>query len=269
MRRKGTLTLRRGDGRIVCETVVVADRWTRRLRGLMGRRELRPDEGLLLRPSFSIHTAFMRFPLDAVFLDNDLVVLKIAESLRPFRTASCRGAREVVELSAGECARRGLAVGDRVAWASPAADVGAPLGGAVGYIVEADGRGRVVLASRDARFVKLTRFLLEGKGIDSDLTVPAEKVVDVVETADDLDAVILDAEDAVAQALATANAARALRPDVPVLIVGESEASERSPAGVRIFDKWNDTDDLLAALEKILRDHQVDPQTPPLLGHDA
>src|SRR5262249_33633177 len=235
----------------------------------MGRRQLGQDEGLLLRPSFSIHTAFMRFPMDAVFLDNDLVVIKIAETLRPFRTASCRGAREVVELSAGECARRGLAVGDRVAWASPAADVGAPLGAAAGYVGDANDRGRVVLASRDARFLKLTRFLLEGKGIDSETAVPADKVLDAVETADDLDAVILDAQDTVAQALKTVNAARALRPDVPILLVGETEVSERAPAGVRIFHKWNDTDDLLAALEKILRDHQVDPQAPPLLSYDA
>ncbi len=57
---------------------------------------------------------FMRFPIDAVFLDSDRRVLKIVENLRPWRTASCRGAREVVELSAGECRRRGLAVGERL-----------------------------------------------------------------------------------------------------------------------------------------------------------
>ena len=87
-------------------------------------------------------------------------------------------------------------------------------------------------------------------------------------TADDLDAVIFDAQDAVAQALATANAARALRPDVPILIVGETRRPSAHPPASRIYDKWNDTDELLAALEKILRDHQVDPQTPSLLGYD-
>ena len=98
-----TLTLRREDGRIVCERVVVADRAHRRMRGLLGRKYLRQGEGMVLRPGWSIHTAFMRFPIDAVFLDADQVVIKIEHEVGPWRTVSCRGAREVVELSAGEC----------------------------------------------------------------------------------------------------------------------------------------------------------------------
>ena len=114
----GTLTLRREDGRVVCERVRVADTWVRRLRGALLRRSLPSDEGFVLRPAFSIHTMFMQFPIDVLFLDQDLKVLKISAAVRPFHTASCRGAREVVELRAGECERRGLEVGDRVAWAS-------------------------------------------------------------------------------------------------------------------------------------------------------
>ena len=41
--------------------------WTR-LRGLIGRARLQPGDGLMLRPASSIHTSFMRFPIDAVFL---------------------------------------------------------------------------------------------------------------------------------------------------------------------------------------------------------
>ena len=268
MSRRGTLTLRREDGRIVCERVVVADKTFRRMRGLLGRGSLPPGEGITLRPAWSIHTGFMRFPIDVVFVDQDLVVLRIDADLRPFRTASCRGAREVVELSAGECARRGLTVGDRVAWASHTAAIGTPAA-APATPQEAEIRGRVILASRDARFVKLTRFLLYGRGIDAETTVQADKLSLAVEQETDVDAVILDAQDGVAQALVTANAARALRPDVPILIVGETEASERAPLGARVYDKWDETDELLAALEQILDEHQVDPLTPPLLGYDA
>ena len=64
-----SLTLRREDGRIVCESVRVADTIARRMRGLLGRKDLPSDEGILLRPAWSIHTAFMRFPIDAVFID--------------------------------------------------------------------------------------------------------------------------------------------------------------------------------------------------------
>lgn len=266
MRRKGTLTLRRDDGRIVCETVVVADRWGRRLRGLLGKRRLHPGQGLLLRPCFSIQTMFMRFPIDAVFLDHDLVVLKIDSSLKPFRTSSCRGAREVVELSAGECARRGLAVGDHVAWASQVQTVdGVPVA-PTDLSEEATGRdeprGSVVLASSDARFVKLARFLLDGKGIEVTATVPPEKLAGAVQGENTVDAVVLDAQDAVSESLKAANAARALRPEVPIFLVGEGRAAERAPAGVEIYDKWNETDELLAAIERSLRDDDVETDEP-------
>ena len=165
-------------------------------------------------------------------------------------------------------ALRGLTVGDRVAWASHTAAIGTPAA-APATPQEAEIRGRVILASRDARFVKLTRFLLDGRGIDAETTVQADKLSLAVEQETDVDAVILDAQDGVAQALVTANAARALRPDVPILIVGETEASERAPLGARVYDKWDETDELLAALEQILDEHQVDPLTPPLLGYDA
>jgi len=57
---------------------------------------------------------FMRFPIDAVFLDRENRVLRIVEHLAPWRVAGCRGAKAVVELPAGEAARVGLAPGDRL-----------------------------------------------------------------------------------------------------------------------------------------------------------
>src|SRR5512134_2350606 len=157
-----TLTLRREDGRIVCERVFVADRAHRRMRGLLGRKYLRSGEGMVLRPGWSIHTAFMRFPIDAVFPDADQVVIKIETEVGAWRTVSCRGAREVVELAAGECHRRGLEVGDRVAWASRSAlDARADRAGVVPWDGdEAEPRARVLVASSDPRFVRLARFLL-------------------------------------------------------------------------------------------------------------
>ncbi len=113
-RRRGTLTLRREDGRVVCESCTVADTTLRRLRGLLGRSGLRAGEGIVLRPAWSIHTAFMRFPIDAVFLGRDGTVLKVRENLKPWRVAACKGARSTLELAAGEAARRGIAEGDRI-----------------------------------------------------------------------------------------------------------------------------------------------------------
>jgi hypothetical protein len=110
--------LTREDGAVVCERCTLADSPVSRMRGLLGRDGLEQGEGLLLRPASSVHTFFMRFPIDVVFLDRALVVLGIADGLDPWRTASKRGAKAVLELPAGESTRRGLSVGDKLAFAA-------------------------------------------------------------------------------------------------------------------------------------------------------
>jgi uncharacterized membrane protein (UPF0127 family) len=108
------IALRREDGTIVCERCVLADTALARMKGLLGRRALPSGEGIWLKPASSVHMAFMRFAIDAVFLDRDGRVVKIAEDLRPWRMAGSRGAKSVVELPAGEAKRRGLTTGDRL-----------------------------------------------------------------------------------------------------------------------------------------------------------
>ena len=102
------------DGGVVCERCVVADSFRLRLRGLMGRKSVGSDEGLLLVGSPSIHTSFMRFPIDAVFLDRELVVLRVVPRLRPWRAAMRRGSKLVLELAAGESDRRGIRPGEQL-----------------------------------------------------------------------------------------------------------------------------------------------------------
>ena len=108
------LRLERQDGSPVCERCLLAETPLTRLKGLLGRRELPQGEGLLLRPASSIHMFFMRFPIDAVWLDRELNVLKVTEGLAPWKAAACRGAKAVVELAAGEAERRGVKPGDRL-----------------------------------------------------------------------------------------------------------------------------------------------------------
>ena len=98
----------------MCERCRVADSPSSRMRGLLGRSSLDAGEGLLLRPASSIHTWFMRFPIDAVFLAQDGTVVGIADNLLPWRAAARRGARSVLELTSGECERRGLRTGERL-----------------------------------------------------------------------------------------------------------------------------------------------------------
>lgn len=105
----------RGRGDVVCDDCLVADSPLTRLRGLLGRRELPPGEGLLLRPAGAIHTSFMRFPIDVVFLDRELQVVGVVDGLRPWRAAGRRGAHAVLELAAGERKARAVSPGDRLA----------------------------------------------------------------------------------------------------------------------------------------------------------
>jgi uncharacterized protein len=102
------------DGSVVCEHCVLADSPLRRMRGLLGRKKLDSGQGILIRPAPAIHTWFMRFAIDAIFLDPDLNVLSVRPELRPWRMAGQRGARAVLELPAGEAERRDIKPGNRL-----------------------------------------------------------------------------------------------------------------------------------------------------------
>ena len=107
-----TAAIRNANGTVLCDSCLVADSPLLRLRGLLGRPPLLAGEGLLLSPTGSIHTCFMGFPIDAVFVDRDWRVLHIAREIKPWRAAKARHARAVLEIRAGEAAQRGLEVGD-------------------------------------------------------------------------------------------------------------------------------------------------------------
>lgn len=92
-----------------------ADSFWPRLRGLLGRDGLAAGSGLLLEPCGSIHTAFMAFPIDALFLDGAGNVLAGFSDLVPWRLGPVvRGARSVLELPAGTLHATGTVPGDRV-----------------------------------------------------------------------------------------------------------------------------------------------------------
>ncbi|NWF78537.1 MAG: DUF192 domain-containing protein [Chloroflexi bacterium] len=82
-------------------------------RGLMGRPALAAGEGLLIEPCSSVHSFFMRFPIDVVFADRQHRVVGLTEAMAPNRPyAGAWGARYVVELPAGTIAATGTRLGD-------------------------------------------------------------------------------------------------------------------------------------------------------------
>ncbi|MEE9367912.1 MAG: DUF192 domain-containing protein [Pontiella sp.] len=90
------------DGKTLLETVILAETTAERLRGLLGRKSLPADTGMLIRPCRSIHMWSMRFPIDAAFLDERMQVIKIARNLRPWQLAFAPGkTASVLETAAG------------------------------------------------------------------------------------------------------------------------------------------------------------------------
>ena len=104
------MDLARADGQRVCRCRV-ASSFASRFRGLMGVAQLPPGTGLLLPGTSSVHTHFMRFPIDVVFLDSERRIVSITPAVRPWRFAKAKAADSVLELAAGECGRLGLTKG--------------------------------------------------------------------------------------------------------------------------------------------------------------
>jgi uncharacterized membrane protein (UPF0127 family) len=113
-----TLVVVGPDGQIVCERCELADGPVSRMRGLIGRSRLPRGRGMLVRPRWFVHTAFMRFPIDVIFLDRDLKVLATRDHLLPWRVAAHPRAHSVLKLAAGETEALGIRAGDKLAWGS-------------------------------------------------------------------------------------------------------------------------------------------------------
>jgi uncharacterized membrane protein (UPF0127 family) len=101
-------------GQPVATRLVAAFDSTARRHGLLGRSGLMDGEGLVLAPCSSVHTAFMRFPIDVAFLDRHGRVLRVAADVAPWRIRFRWRAFAVVELAAGALARTGTKAGDVV-----------------------------------------------------------------------------------------------------------------------------------------------------------
>lgn len=97
---------------LVEELALALDPW-RRLRGLLGRPPLKPGQGLLIRPCRGVHTWFMGYPIDVLFLDRRGLVVAMRPELRPWRMTALIGAAYcVLELPAGVATRARIAPGD-------------------------------------------------------------------------------------------------------------------------------------------------------------
>ena len=102
------------EGRVIVSRLTVADSFFSRLRGLLGKKSLASDEGLWLDACHSIHTFFMKFAIDVVFIDADGRVVALYARVAPGKIVAAKRAVHTIELPAGVSERVGLKEGQRV-----------------------------------------------------------------------------------------------------------------------------------------------------------
>ena len=101
------------NGNIILANCAATENALERMVGLLGRKSISMDEGLWIESCNSIHTLFMRFPIDAVFLDSNGKILTIYRELKPWRMSWIHfRAHSVLELASGQSNRLQLRVGE-------------------------------------------------------------------------------------------------------------------------------------------------------------
>lgn len=98
----------------IADSAQVASTSATRRKGLLGRQTFHQGEGLWIFPCESIHTCWMKFPIDVIYLDRKKKVRKIRTSVVPWRISICLLAHSVVELPAGTIDRTQTKPGDQL-----------------------------------------------------------------------------------------------------------------------------------------------------------
>jgi uncharacterized protein len=101
-------------GTVLAEAADIADTSAKRRVGLLKHDHLAPGEGLWIVPCESVHSFFMRFAIDLVYLDRKHRVRKVRHGMVPWRISVCWTAHSIVELPAGAVQASGTQAGDQL-----------------------------------------------------------------------------------------------------------------------------------------------------------
>lgn len=103
------------QNKVLLNHLRIADRTWARAVGLLGTAQLHEQEGLWIHPCNSIHTFFMKYPIDCVFLDSKMKIKKIVPNVNPGKIVwPCWGAKSVVEMKSGTAKKYELKIGDQL-----------------------------------------------------------------------------------------------------------------------------------------------------------
>jgi uncharacterized protein len=100
------------NGNVLAEDMKTAYHFLKRLKGLMFSKHLPIGNALHIQPCQSIHTFFMKYDIDVIYLDKEMKVIKITHAMKPGKVGNVvKSARSVVELPAGVIQKTDTQVG--------------------------------------------------------------------------------------------------------------------------------------------------------------
>jgi uncharacterized protein len=109
------ILLNKENNKIIVENVMTADSFLKRLKGLMFTKELLPQSALFIYPCREIHTFFMNYNIDVLYLDNNNIIVAIDEDMKPGKIGKLvKNAAAVVELPSGKVREACIAIGQAV-----------------------------------------------------------------------------------------------------------------------------------------------------------
>jgi uncharacterized protein len=109
---------------LVAASVEVADSAPKRSKGLLGRKGLDSGSGLWIVPCEAVHTFWMQFPIDLIYLDRELRIRKLRSNVRPWRLSGCLRAHSVLELASGAIRESQVMPGDKLEFSPVPVDDG-------------------------------------------------------------------------------------------------------------------------------------------------
>ena len=103
---------------VLASSAELADKGEKRRKGLLGREQLYPGQGLWILPCEAVHTFGMQFPIDLVYLDRNHRIKKVRSNVPPWRLSACLTAHSVLELASGTIRDTQTKPGDKLEFSS-------------------------------------------------------------------------------------------------------------------------------------------------------
>lgn len=95
-------------------TCILAASFFEKLKGLIGKKDMNEDKVLLFKNAPSIHTFFMSFPIDIIFLDKNFKVISISKNIKRGKIINCFGSKYTIEAKAFFSEKMNLEIGDKL-----------------------------------------------------------------------------------------------------------------------------------------------------------